>query len=497
MKAMREIELKLEPGDEGARALRSHPLLKRRKASVTPQTTVYYDTPDGAVRKAGFTLRLRSSGGLTVQTVKQSGDGAAGMFDRPEWEEELKGPGLDFKAVDRTPLGKRLDRAVRRKLEPLVTSTVDRTTWRLTRTGSEIELVLDEGNIAAGGAEQALEELEVELKRGDPRAVFDLAREFGRTVPLRLGVLSKAERGFALAQGALDKATKSEPIAIDRDMNVADAFAAIVHACLRQFRRNEPLVAARRDPNALHQARVAMRRLRSAFSLFGRPVRDEEGERLREELRWFTGQLGDARNLDVLLQRLEDAGLPDDGRMALEAARERAYDTVIAAMDSQRLRDLLLDLVAWVELGDWREGKAAKKPIPEFAAKRIDRRWRKIRKAGREVAELEHEARHRVRIDIKKLRYALEFMTDLFDQAREKPFLSAVEKMQDELGYLNDIATARELLGRIPGLDRGGIPEPTPEEEKEHLARAQRAFAAIVEVGPYWRDAADGDDDGA
>src|SRR5688572_29728286 len=175
---MREVELKLEPGSEGARALPSLPLLKRRRSRRSPQTTVYYDTPDGTVRKAGFSLRVRSTGGLHVQTVKQSA-AAAGMFDRPEWEEELAGPGLDFKAVDRTPLGKRLGRAARRKLEPVVTSTVDRTAWRLIRSGSEIELVLDEGILAAGGAEKPIEELEVELKRGEPRAIFDLAREIG------------------------------------------------------------------------------------------------------------------------------------------------------------------------------------------------------------------------------------------------------------------------------------------------------------------------------
>ena len=87
--------------------------------------------------------------------------------------------------------------------------------------------MLDEGIIAAGGAEKPIEELEVELKRGEPRAIFDLARQIGRTVALRIGVLSKAERGFALADGALDKAKKSEPIGIDRDMKVADAFAVV------------------------------------------------------------------------------------------------------------------------------------------------------------------------------------------------------------------------------------------------------------------------------
>src|SRR5205085_9076229 len=124
----------------------------------------------------------------------------------------------------------------------------------------------------------------------------------------------------------------------------------IVTACIRHFRRNEPLVIEKRSMNALHQARVAMRRLRSTLTLFRTVVADDEFMALRDELRWFTGKLGDARNLDVYLQR----DLPKDEKRTLKAKRERVYDQVIETMESGRFRRLMLDLIAWAYLGEWR-----------------------------------------------------------------------------------------------------------------------------------------------
>ena len=486
----REVELKLELPEGQGDTLHAHPLLAGVAGVQKAQTTIYYDTPKGALTKSGYTLRLRTVGDRHVQTIKQTAGGSAGLFDRPEWEEDVAGPHIDFAALDRTPLGVVLGKKARHKLEAVITSTVNRTIWLVPYQGSEIELSLDEGTVSAAGAEQRLAELELELKQGEPATILAFARELGRTTELRIGVLTKAERGVSLANGTAGRVAKAEPLSIAPAMDVREAFAAIIHACLKHFRLNEPLVVARQDPKALHQARVAMRRLRSAFSLFGTAVEDEEMARLREELRWFTAQLGDARNLDVLIERFEDAPLSPENRASLDAARARAYDIVLAALQSQRLRDLILDLVGWVEFGQWRGNAEARAPIAHFAVARLDKRWRKIKKAGRDLQALEEEPRHRVRIEIKKLRYAIEFLSALFGPKKQKTFLAAMATMQEELGSLNDFATAREVLAQIPGLDPQSIPAPTAAEEQKHLANAQQAYAEAAAVGPFWRKAA-------
>lgn len=481
MREDQEVELKLEIEADAAEALARHPALAGRARRSLRQVSTYYDSDKAALRKAGYSLRVRAAEGRFVQTVKHGANGSAGLFDRPEWERDIEGPGLDEAALAATPLGGLLKPKLRASLAAVTVSDVERTIWLLEWQGAEIELILDRGTIRGDTREKPLDEIELELKRGEAAALFDLARALARDLPLRIGVLSKSERGFALADGRLGRVAKAGPIRVDPEADAGAGFAVIAHACLKHFRLNEDLVA-KRDPAALHQARVALRRLRAAFSLFGPIVRDDEGVRLREELRWFTAQLGDARNLDVFLGRSD---LNAEWRPKLEAAREEAYDRVIAALGSQRLRMLLLDLVAWLAIGAWRQ--EPRQPLRSFALDRLDRRWRKVRKAGGRLRDVDEEARHRFRIDVKKLRYAVEFLEGL-DTRTAKPrkaFLGALEAIQEHLGALNDAATARILL---EGLDLEVPAERSDAKaERRHLARAAKAFDKLRAVGPFWR----------
>jgi inorganic triphosphatase YgiF len=112
----REIELKLELESGAAAALRAHPALAGLKAKSADQSSTYYDTPDSALRKAGYSLRVRQAKGRHIQTVKHQASGAAGLFDRPEWETDISGPGPDLRAAAETPLGEVLTKKLRKQL---------------------------------------------------------------------------------------------------------------------------------------------------------------------------------------------------------------------------------------------------------------------------------------------------------------------------------------------------------------------------------------------
>jgi CHAD domain-containing protein len=103
------------------------------------------------------------------------------------------------------------------------------------------------------------------------------------------------------------------------------------------------------NAEALHQARVALRRLRSAYSLFKRLLPGAEPQRLKDELRWLAGVLGEARNLDVLLAKATDSDL----RSRLKDAREAAYEDVVRALESSRARALMLDFNEWLRCGEY------------------------------------------------------------------------------------------------------------------------------------------------
>lgn len=466
-----EIELKLEIDPEDAGKLAIPPEARTRE-----QTTVYYDTSDQALRSLGYTLRVRGIGDRHVQTVKPVTSGA-GLVSRPEFEHPASSIEPDLSRLSDTPLAS----LALGPLEPTIHSVVRRTSWVMEVGGSRIQADLDEGEMRADGRSRRFDELELELLSGEPICLLAAGRSIADQVPVRLGVLSKAERGDRLASGAFKKVTKAAPVEVDRSMNVAEAFEVMVHACLKHYRLNEPLVLDRRKPEALHQTRVAMRRLRSAFTLFKSAIADVEYQFLREELRWFTSQLGDARNLDVFLQR----DLPDAERERLMQRRDKAYDHVVEVMNSRRARSLMLELVGWSAFGPWRSGKQAKKPVERYASGRLDRLWRSIAAAGGHIADLDEETRHELRIQVKKMRYAIEFLRGLYpdSESEEKRFAAAVEELQESLGKLNDLATAKTLVTASHGDDSWLIGEP---EGRVHLREAERAFRDLAAVGPFW-----------
>ncbi|MGY2047142.1 CYTH and CHAD domain-containing protein [Methylobacterium sp. JK268] len=511
MDTPRETELKLEFEASDLAALDGHPLLGAG-GGETRLTSVYFDTEDRRLREAGYTLRVRHDGARHVQTVKSAGTGA-GLFDRAEWEWEVAGAEPDLEPLGETPVAGLLGR--KSVLRPLFSATVSRSVRSVEHGGSRIEVALDRGRIAAldGASDRIapINEIEFELKGGTSADLFGLARDLGASVPLRLGVLTKAERGYALLSGRLDRFTKAEPVHLDSGMSAGAAFQAIAQACLRHMRLNEAVLLARRDAEALHQLRVSLRRLRSAFSLFGDLVEDSRAPGLKVELKRLSEPFGQARNLDVFLSHtlpLERERRPDESGLLrlethLEGERDRAYAAVDAILRGGEWRLFLLDLIAWVDAGPWlapEAPQAARRDAPAraFASEELERRRRQVKKRGRGLDDLDPEARHQVRIAAKKLRYGAEFFGSLYPkpkaQKRHKTFVAALAALQDCLGDLNDIATAHRLAADLSR----GAPEAavfaagltaadTEERTARLLAAAAEAHEALVEVRPFWR----------
>lgn len=475
-----EIELKLDIDPDDLPMVRQMPLLANTESHSKHQVTVYYDTAKTALQKHGFTLRVRSVDGRFIQTVKSATD-SVGLVSREEFECEVGSLKPDIEAVKEHPIHSLLGNGEPGDLQELIYSDVTRTSWLIDTSTAQIQVDLDHGTIMAGERSGEFAELEFELRDGPPVSLIMAARRLSDYAPVRLGVLTKAERGSLIARDALAKVHKADPVRVHSAMTVAAAFETIVHACLKHYRLNESVVLHQGKAAALHQARVAMRRLRSALVLFRPAVEDVEFQHLRHELRWFTAQLGDARNLDVYLER----DLPEDERERLIKKRERAYEQVADAMNSHKLRRLLIDLVGWCAIGAWRSGKLAQRPIEGFANGRLDRLWRSVTSAGQDLYRMDERERHTLRIQIKKLRYAVEFLQGVYTHSRdrEKRFASAVEQLQESLGKLNDITTAK-TLGGPPVESEWLIGSPG---ERRLLITAEDALRDLRCSGPFWR----------
>jgi len=119
-------------------------------------------------------------------------------------------------------------------------------------------------------------------------------------------------------------------------------------------------------------------------------------------------------------------------------------------------------------------------PIEDFAESALDRFWRKVKKGGRHLADIDDEDRHAVRIAAKKLRYGCEFFAPLHDGTKQ--FITTLADLQEHLGDLNDIVTARILAARFPGIALTDEPD-----RALLLAAAEKTHIRLTEIGPFWR----------
>ncbi|MGN6376568.1 MAG: CHAD domain-containing protein, partial [Sphingomonas sp.] len=325
------------------------------------------------------------------------------------------------------------------------------------------------------------QELEIEIGNGTPDSVVTPLHRLGGVTPLRLGVLSKAERGYRLLGPALGS-YKAEPVVLDPGMTAHQALPVLAAACLRQYRLNEAVLLDRHEPEAVHQARVALRRLRSLFAIFD-ALLDTRAREAGEAVRTVARALGAVRDLDVMMAR-------DDLAQHRDALRQRAaadYRALVTTLEAAQTRRLFLDLAAWLaDVARSAPGPVGDRPITAFAADALERARRRLARRARHFTRLSPAKRHRARVSAKRLNYADDFFAPLFAASghprRLRRFSRALRRLQDRLGDLNDVAVARAAAAKL------GATGPVGDEEKL-LRRANHTLHEVLDARPYWRAA--------
>jgi len=490
-----EIELKLRLGAGAAAKLRRDPQvhrLKRGRAANRRLIAVYFDTDDLALQTAGVALRLRQEGRARVQTVKAPVGSAGGVQTRIEVTAPIAGTAPDVSLIADQAVRARVEEACGdRALRPVFSTDVKRTLWMIEWGESLIELALDEGEIKsdAAAAPEPICEAELELKGGSPADLLAFATDLRERIRFSVGAGSKAARGYALFLGAPPAPKKAASPDLDPAMSAAEALAAILSGGAAQLLANEPVVRRAVESEGVHQARVAVRRTRAALGAFRPIIEDAHRKPLAKRLKWMQGALGPARDWDVFLEetlaplRREQ---PDcAGLQAVEGlARKRrkaGYKQAVKAFAKKRCQRLILDLDGFA----FTENPTAEAtPIGAFAADLLEARHAQIvRDAKGDPLALPVEAQHQLRIEIKNLRYALEFFQSLYPAQARQPLLKAAKKLQDCLGGLNDAAVAHRLLQELADAEdpRAGLdPEAVDLIEGFQAARVEAGLAKLA-----------------
>jgi inorganic triphosphatase YgiF len=457
-----EIELKLLVADDRLADFTAAPIIStnaRNKGTRKHLKSVYYDTPERALRRNGLSLRVRQSGVRFVQSVKtEFGDEPP---RRGEWEASV--PSIDPDvglAIPFIPAKLRAD-LERHQLEAVFTADIHRRTRIIELPSGTVEIAFDHGFLKSGNRSMPVSEIELELKDGSTSAIYELALRLAEHGALKPSIRSKATRGFDLAADALPAARKPQKLRLDPSIPLDDAFATILRSCLHHLLESLPAADDGRDPEGVHQLRVSLRSLRSALDLVGSVGLFSTVDSLRSEAKWLAQNLSAARDWDMFqretLPTIAKACPSVAGFDALEQVtkkrRSAAYHKVRLALGDRRCSCFVIRLGGWIEARGWRSDVAPEnlgrlaEPAINFAGRVLSDQHARVLKRGRHFNSLTAEDLHRVRLAAKRLRYLADFLLPLYGNRKSvRRFSRKLADLQEKLGSYNDAVITGALL---------------------------------------------------
>lgn len=469
-----EIELKLALPSTDPQSLEPLlarlPLLARRKATHERLHNTYYDTPDDTLNAQRSALRLRRVGSEThpvwLQTLKMGGSADSALSQRGEWEVAVPGDALQPDMLQATPWQQLdPDGTLFQSLTARFTTDFTRTRWTVrNRDGSVIEVALDLGHIVVGDHHTSICELELELKAGQPAALFDIARQIASAVAvLPLGA-SKAQRGFALAHNTLDQPSRARPPLLTPNMPMQNAAAHVLREMLNHFNTNLHTLLTADDPEVVHQARVGWRRFKTALAIFKRTPLVQALPPL-QPLKPMLKELGCLRDLEVanlqtlpMLANAYVSGSPKRQthwlalQTSLASAAVEQHRLVRDSIQDPATGSTLLALTEWLENGHSTdatraiavEKRTALRPWTLQHMERLRNQLKTTLKKSHKPDKL-----HRARILAKRLRYGVEALRTVLPKRRAQRWHRQATRLQSSIGAQRDLQQALRIAKRL------------------------------------------------
>jgi triphosphatase len=490
-----ETELKLRITPQHLAKLKRHALLKEHQLArpVTRRLyNVYFDTPELDLHKSAMALRLRRQGKAWLQTLKGGGAIKAGLHERNEWEFPVAGEALDFSNPLAADWDELLPIAWREKLQPVFVTDFSRSSRIVSWRGAHIEVCMDHGEIKAGDSVREICELELELKSGSPRQLFELALAILDIAPFEIEVVNKAEYGFRLLGDFVEQPYKSEPPKLFRQDTLAQGMRTLIWSCLLHLQKNWRGALADHDADFLHQVRVAFRRLRVLLHLMQQLRNDETLDRLSAEIADLSVLLGRIRDWDVFMAQTLATMLDAEGLSVASAARRAACYAVLHEQ-TREMQSLMLRFAIWMNGDYWTRLDMHAPQAQDFAAHRLNKLAHRFALSVAHLDEADAGQLHELRILAKKLRYSAESFSGWFDNKHTDRFLSALALVQQVLGLINDAAVGHRLLKQMTQDDERHeeaarrVQERLAHDLRLHHAALRHALKHFNKQAIFWR----------
>jgi CHAD domain-containing protein len=465
-------------------------------------TDSYYDTDDWRLYRAGYALRVRETDDEVEATMKSLEAAEGSLRNRREISEPLEDEKPATLMESRGPVGSMSRKIIGgRGLRPLFRIRTRRQRFALRLDGTAGEVSLDASEIPVGEDTVELRRVEVETETAPTSGLQDFVEGMRSALDLSPATLSKYETGLYASGLDPEGDTGFGPTRIDPSMRSGEVAFAVLRRQFAEMRAHEGGTRLGEDPEELHDMRVPTRRMRAAIKVF-RDALPERAGWFGEELRWVAQALGEVRDLDVQLEGLEGRKQEADEESSRSLdkilgitgkRRAEARENMLVVLDSDRYEILESSFTEMLRRGPERgtDGRdVAGEPITDVAPALITRRYRKWRKAAKRLdASSSPEAFHDTRKKGKRLRYTLEFVSEVYGEPAQK-LVAPLKGLQDDLGDHQDAVVAADYLHEL-GTTTGGTRVPRGVAFKmgvyaERCSREARDLrAAIPDSKPF------------
>ncbi|CCQ09471.1 Adenylate cyclase [Pseudoalteromonas luteoviolacea B = ATCC 29581] len=465
----------------------------------------YFDTPERDLRKFDIGLRTRCSDEQCEQTVKLAGEVVGGLHQRPEYNLPIDGGKPDLCAFERGiwPEALPFDEIVA-NIQPIFSTNFTRRKWVIeTDNGSVLEVVLDKGQVTAGNQHEIISELEVELIEGHRDDVFTFAEHLIGKLGVRLGLYSKAARGYRMADNKPLLANKSLSfVPLEKRATVEEAFEAALGYAIRFVQKHEQCYFDEPKLKTLKRVLDGISLIRHIFWLFDEIVDKSATEHLRKELKWLVGELSwveHAMQLKTYTSKRHAYCKKINNAPELAQVIRDLQDVQPSITDIQdlfhcsRYNLLVLSLTRWLLDKAWRKSwnqKAAvtaERAIIDIAGELFERDWQQLKQMLKSEGSFKS-------VDYLNLKQHLEntmlngnCLSTLYDKEDRRAFrtpwidiLYGVYELQT-LSYLKQLCVGQgdEQLEEI----RTWL-----EQKANFLVTAmEQSRIASLENSPYWR----------
>lgn len=445
---MSEIELKFQIPAQKHKAFRL--AFQRKKPEPVQLQAKYFDTADHCLQQRKIALRQRLENHTWLQTLKAP----KSAIERIEIESELGEQ--EPAAIDLAMYLQ--DAKLKKLLEPLLQpqsplqlqfeTRIQRQRFIQKTADSEIELAFDQGEIIAGPRSAPVNEIEFELKQGSIHELIQAVQPWVEKYQIWLDSSSKALKGQMLQQALQAPPVQYQnSLTLHADDRIGAALPKIIANCLEHLLPNSSAIAGQQyEAGHVHQARVAIRRMRSALKTFGQWV-GRDTQAWQDQLAELFRQLGATRDRDALaaslIPQLQLAGSPVS---ELPVQAEAVEEDISALFRAPKTTLLLLELIEFSH-----QPQDGKSRLKKQSRRQLNKMHQQICQAESAFEQLQAEEKHRLRKRVKRLRYSVEFIASLYPQSAMKPYLKALKPLQESLGRFNDLTVAHALFEQDTG----------------------------------------------